>query len=812
MKLGEKPFSHSLETLTIRQQLIALLLLVDMLFISVSTWEHYASKKRLLISHVDSTLRTVAVMARNIFPPDYHDRILGPDSVPDAEYQKIVDRYNQLCVSLGLEYIWSLMLIDGKIVFTSSTSPDKVAVNRKHAKFFEVHSNPELYAPVFDSMKPTFHTSSDKWGLIRVALIPGTDHNGRKYLFGASVTLAEVNRELRLVLWQSLLIGTISFFCILLVGVWIAHVVSKPIQRLAATIESAADGNNGVAVEEKGTCEVRTLAHHFKRLNDALQDKIINLEESRERLIDMHELERKHAQDDLASSEQRYFALLNFAVDGILVGTLEGVVTEANECMCALFGMKREEIVGKHVEKLPFTPESLKSTPFRFDLIHKGLMVVRERVIRRSDGSEVCVETHTKLMPGNTIQSIYHDISGRKQVERSLKEAYALLENAQKMARLGAWKWNAVTGQNHWTSEVYNILGIDRNFDINDIEKVINLFTPESRQVLIPLWRRAVDLGVPYEVELEHVDPSGERKWSCTNARAVIENGRVVTLIGNMMDITERKRLQVIQESLNMTLERRVAERTAEVQKYADQLRTLTGRLIQAEETERQRITHVLHEDLQQVLVASRMTLGGVCEPLKRRESQEAFKRVDNMLSTAIQLTRSLVHEITVPAVKEGELPDMIRWVLQEVKSKFGLTVDLTTDDGLEPVSENTHICLYRALQEILFNVIKHAKVMHAEVIVQKAANRSIRVTVRDEGDGFCVSDKPSKNSSTGGIGLFGIRERVEGLGGSMEIRSAMGCGTSIVLTVPGRDAFAPQRLDSDKTEALRHRRMQPQV
>ncbi len=787
MKKNGTPGLHSRKGLTIRQHLFVLLLVFDTLFMIGLCRETYAQKKRLLIADIDSTLRAVAVMAREILPPDYHDRIVGPESVPDPEFQKIVDRFNRLCVSLRLEYIWSLMVIEGQIVFTSSTSPDKVADNRKHAKFFEVHSNPELYTATFASMRPTFHTSNDKWGHIRVALIPGTDHLGRKYLFGASISLAEVNKQLQGVLIQSLAVGAVLFIGILFAGCWIAHVASKPLRRLTATIQTIADGECSEDAEEKGTYEIRTLAQHFNRLNHALQGKISDLEASRDHLIDRHAEENKQAHDSLISSEQRYRRLMNFAVDGILIGTRDGIITETNECMNDLFGMKREEIIGKHINQMPFTPECLKTNPFRFDLVLKGEPVVRERVIRRADASEVIVEIHSKFMPDGVLQSIYHDITDRKRAEQSLSEAYAVLADAQHMARLGAWKYDVVAGQTTWTEEVYLILGVGKDFNINDPEVAINLCIPEHRPLLGQAFQRAIEPGEPYELEVEIVRPDGEHVWLRTSCLPIVENGRIVSLNGNIMDITESKKARTMLESMNLTLEQRVAERTAEVQKYAEQLRVLTGRLIRAEESERQRITHVLHEDLQQILVASRMTLGAANEPSNKKTGQDTLKRVDSMLSSAIQLTRTLIHEITVPSVKEGELPVMLRWVAQEMKAKFDLTVDLVMDDELEPVCENVYLCLYRALQEILFNVVKHAKVSHAEIRVQKAANRSVRVTVKDGGEGFPVPDNGTTDAANNGIGLFGIRQRVEGLGGSMAIQSLNGQGTSIILTLPIR-------------------------
>ena len=789
MKQNGTPISLPRKGLTIRQHLFVLMLAFDTLFMMGLSWGIYGDKKRLLIADIDDTLRAVAVMAREVLPPDYHDRIVGPESVSDAEFQKTVDRFNRLCVALRLEYIWSLMIFDGRIVFTSSTSPDKVADNRKHAKFFEVHSNPELYTAAFDTMLPTFHTSHDKWGHVRVALIPGTDRLGRKYLFGSCVSLADVNKQLQGVLFQSLSVGAVLFIGLLLAGCWIAHVASKPIRRLTATIQAFANGDPSEDAEESGTYEIRTLAHHFNRLRHALQGKISDLEESREHLIGRHAEENKQAQDSLKSSEQRYRELMNFAVDGILIGTHEGIITDANECMCTLFGLKKEEIIGKHIHQMPFSPETLKENPFRFDLVHKGQTVVRERVIRRADASEVTVEIHSKIMPDGNLQSIYHDITERKRAEQSLSEAYAVLADAQHLARLGGWKYDVATRHVTWTEEVYLIFGVGKDFDLNDPEAGINLFIPEYRLLLRQAFQRAIERGEPYELELEFMRSDGEHVWVRTNCLPIVEGGRIVSLTGNILDITESKKARTMLENMNLTLEQLVKERTVEVQKYAEQLRVLTARMIRAEESERQRITNILHEDLQQILVASRMTLGAANEPATKKTGQDTLKRVDSMLSSAIQLTRSLIHEITVPSVKEGEVPVMLRWLSQEMKGKFDLTVDLVMDEDLEPVSESIYLCLYRALQEILFNVVKHAKVVKAEILVQNVANRFVRVTVKDAGDGFMIKENGATDTENGGIGLFGIRQRVEGLGGSMVIRSSTGQGTLIILTLPCKEA-----------------------
>ncbi|NCD21819.1 MAG: PAS domain S-box protein [Spartobacteria bacterium] len=150
--------------------------------------------------------------------------------------------------------------------------------------------------------------------------------------------------------------------------------------------------------------------------------------------IDFDVTARKLAEEALKASEARQRQLFDFAVDGILLGSPDGVVADANACMCALAGRTRRELIGKHVTEL-FDPQTMAETPMRFDLVHLGETVTRVRKLVRPDASEVVVEIHSKRMPDGTIQSIYHDISQRKQAEEALRLSEAKYRNLHETMR-----------------------------------------------------------------------------------------------------------------------------------------------------------------------------------------------------------------------------------------------------------------------------------------------------------------------------------------------------------------------------------------
>jgi len=150
-----------------------------------------------ILKAVDDKLFTAALCAKSVLPKGYHNKITDENSVSREDYLEIVKTFNKLCTDIDLQYIWSVMVINNQIIFTSATSPDKKAENGKQAAFFEVHSNPEAYRTAFETMNVRHSSFMDKWGHGRMVLIPFSDIKGRPYLFGASMQVSEVDRLLK---------------------------------------------------------------------------------------------------------------------------------------------------------------------------------------------------------------------------------------------------------------------------------------------------------------------------------------------------------------------------------------------------------------------------------------------------------------------------------------------------------------------------------------------------------------------------------------------------------------------------------------
>jgi len=157
------------------------------------------------------------------------------------------------------------------------------------------------------------------------------------------------------------------------------------------------------------------------------------------------------------------------------------------------------------------------------------------------------------------------DITARKQNEEKLRDTLRMLEETQALSRFGGWEYDVEAGSMMWSNELYRLYGVTKDFDVNDIENRINLYKPEYRELVRKSFLQAVEMGMPYEIETQHVARGGEVMWVRTIGTPVKINGKVVCVRGNAMDITDKKSMELKLQLANDMLENRVLERTKEL-------------------------------------------------------------------------------------------------------------------------------------------------------------------------------------------------------------------------------------------------------
>ncbi len=230
-------------------------------------------------------------------------------------------------------------------------------------------------------------------------------------------------------------------------------------------------------------------------------------------------------------------------------------------------------------------------------------------------------------------------------------------------------------------------------------------------------------------------------------------------------------------------LERDRAREVAE--ERARQLAVLATELGQVEQRERRRLAKVLHDHLQQLLVGAKYGLATVESEAPANAKQRALRDVMRILEEAIETTSSLTAELSPPALHERGLLGGIEWLSRQMRQKYGLRVDVRAEQQAEPASEEVRLLLFDAVRELLFNVVKHAKVDRARVDVERLGETELKITVADDGAGLRPDAIGNGERLSGGFGLFSVRERLACLGGSVGIESRPGHGCSFTLVAP---------------------------
>lgn len=216
------------------------------------------------------------------------------------------------------------------------------------------------------------------------------------------------------------------------------------------------------------------------------------------------------------------------------------------------------------------------------------------------------------------------------------------------------------------------------------------------------------------------------------------------------------------------------------------QLRELASALTLAEQQERQRVSQILHDHVQQMLHGIQLRTHLLildAPPSTHPDLQEHLEAIQELTEEAIQATRTLTVELSPPVLQREGLTAAFRWLAGHMAEMHTLDVNLELHDSQLQNSELA-VLLFQVTRELLFNVVKHAQIKRVDLSLQEKDEMMI-VCVTDEGIGFDPNSQEPPRRRISGFGLNSIRERLNLFGGRLEIDSQVGKGTKVTLTVP---------------------------
>ncbi|HEY1402683.1 MAG TPA: PAS domain S-box protein [Pyrinomonadaceae bacterium] len=521
--------------------------------------------------------------------------------------------------------------------------------------------------------------------------------------------------------------------------------------------------------------------------------------------------ERKRAEEILRESEARFRRAFEIETVGIIFFNAKGDFTGANEAFLSMSGHSREDMTSGKTDWRDLTPpEWMERSEQAFEeLLTEGRTTPYEKEYFRKDGSRFwALFAASRINEDENVEYVL-DITESKRAEERLRESEErlrlIMESVKDFAIITTDTDGIVTG---WRPGAEKAFGWTAQEIVGRSNEVT--FTPEDRERGVPAqeMKTAREKGSAAD-ERWHVRKDGSRFYVSGVMSPVRHGGELTGYVKIARDLTEQRRAEEALHRAHEELEDRVRSRTLElaeanvslqaeiVERRASQAARveLLRQLVRTQEDERRRIAREMHDQFGQQLTALILKLGMLkaeCGAQKELCDQlEALEMVARQLDADVDF---FVWELRPTALDDLGLQLALTNYAQNWSKHFGVPVEVH-ENGMNKYRLNFEIetAFYRIAQEALNNVAKHAGATSVSILLERRAG-SVSLIVEDDGCGF--DEENTSVSGDRGLGLAGMRERAALLGGSVEIESATGEGTTIIARIPTSHATAARARD----------------
>jgi PAS domain S-box-containing protein len=354
------------------------------------------------------------------------------------------------------------------------------------------------------------------------------------------------------------------------------------------------------------------------------------------------------------------------------------------------------------------------------------------------------------------------DLIERSRAEQKLRRSEELLRSAQRLAHVGSWEWDFKTNQVSWSDEEFEVFGQPRDYKPS-YEGFLQAVIPQERERVARDVRDALAEKRGFSSQVHIIRPDGELRTISFIAEVRFDNeGSPVGMFGATQDITDVKKNE------------------AKLLQSQKDLRALTARLVDLQESGMKELARELHDTLSQSLAALGMEISTLLRPSAKR-SRSFSERVRALQLRIKQMSVDL-HSISMrlhPAIlDELGLKAALEEECRRFSAQTGIPIRFESEGESTLPAADVSLCFYRVAQESLHNIAKHAGATKVRLTLYTSRG-TCTLRIEDNGQGFDPSGAKGKNA----LGLISMKERARLVNGNFTIRSEPGKGTTLEVS-----------------------------
>ncbi len=468
---------------------------------------------------------------------------------------------------------------------------------------------------------------------------------------------------------------------------------------------------------------------------------------------------RSRANEALTLSEIRYHTLVDQAADAIALFDSNGKILEVNNSSVQLLGYSNEELMQMGLTDI-LTNEDVSINPVQYDVLEKGNSTIKQRKMRRKDGSIVVTEVNSKMLPDGRFLSMIRNLTDRIEAQEQIEKEKELSDHII----------DSLPGVFYFYDETGKFIRWNRQFEIvtgyssKEIAEMhpSQFFEGEDKRYIEERIATVFSDGIG-DAEADFTAKDGTKKQFYFKAILVDFEGKPC-LLGTGIDISDRKKAE------------------KELNDSYDAIRKLTSHLQNVREEDRAHIAREIHDELGQQLTVLKMDISWINKRMAPTDEsiKQKIKDLLEMLDQTVRSVRRISSELRPSLLDDLGLTAAMEWQLHEFNKRSEIKTTFIAPEVEIKLPDMVKTGLFRIFQESLTNVARHANAKKLKVKLAHEESNYI-LSIEDDGKGFDKEKIADKRT----LGLLGMKERTTMIGGTYEIASVPGKGTKVVVSIP---------------------------